>query len=140
LYAAVFGASEDGCSRFTKGEIIMSTIRRHGVAFHLLPTLGDGLWLEVMRECDGPVLLTEQYTGQGDGDFVEAVEEWFDDPVSERLTKVDIATCWLCGARRREVRQDEDGILVEHLIEYEYDLYLACASHLEQTAPGSSAI
>jgi hypothetical protein len=135
MYAAIFGASEDSCSWFTKGDISMSTIRRHGVAFHLLPSLGDGLWLEVIRESDGAVLVTEQYTGQGDDDFAEAVEAWFDDVVLDRLTDIDISWCRLCGARRREVRQNEDGIAVEHLIEYEYDLCLPCGSHLERTTP-----
>lgn len=67
---------------------------------------------------------------------MEAVEVWFDDLVSERLTNIDIATCRLCGTRRREVQQDEDEILVEHLTkyEYEYDLRLPRASQMEQTA------
>lgn len=47
----------------------MSTIRRHGVAFHLIPTPGDDLWLEVIRESDGAVLVNELFRGEGEAAF-----------------------------------------------------------------------
>ena len=114
----------------------MSTIRRHGVSFHLLPTVGDSLWLEVIRESDGAVLATEQYIGEGDHDFAAAVEEWFDDIVLQRIGEIEIDTCRACGARRRVTRLDENGCMqADYLVEWEYDLCLPCATHMERSVP-----
>ena len=114
----------------------MSTIRRHGVSFHLLPTIGDTLWLEVVRESDGAVLATEEYLGEGDDDFAAAVDEWFDGIVQERIGEIEIDTCRVCGGRRRVMRHDEHGgMAADYLVEWEYDLCLPCAAHMERSIP-----
>lgn len=113
----------------------MSTIRRHGVTFHLLPTLDDSLWVEVIRESDGAVLVTSQFDGD-DNDFEGAVVEWFGMIVQGSITGISIPLCRSCKGRRREVGRDHDGnVLVEFLVEHSFDLCLQCANHLEQTNP-----
>lgn len=114
----------------------MSTIRRHGVAFHLLPTPTGGLWLEVVRESDGAVLVTEEYSGEGDSDFAATVEQWLDELVLETVSGLDIEYCRLCQLRRRQVRYDDLGLpIADYLVEWEFALCLSCASHMEQTTP-----
>lgn len=114
----------------------MSTIRRHGVAFHLIPTPGDDLWLEVIRESDGAVLVNEVFRGEGEAEFAPAVEEWFDDIVRGQVDQIDIPRCRVCDCRRRELpRSDSGHLLAEAVVEWEFDLCPACASHLEQSVP-----
>lgn len=113
----------------------MSTIRRHGVAFHLIPTPGEVLWLEVIRESDGVVLLCEEWDDNPE-EFAEAVEEWFDDIVRNRIGEIDIPSCRGCGSRRRIVHTDHDGwVLPEYLVEWHFDLCVTCAARLEQASP-----
>ncbi len=114
----------------------MSTIRRHGVAFHLIPTPVQTLWLEVIRESDGAVLASEEFRGDSDDDLAPAVEEWFDDIVLDRINGIEIPTCRSCGSRQREAQRGEDGrILPEYLIEWDFDLCIPCASQFEQANP-----
>lgn len=114
----------------------MSTIRRHGVAFHLVPTLGERLWLEVIRESDGAVLVSEEFKGEGDDDLAPAVEEWFGHIVLERVTEIDVSACRNCENRRRPDPWDEDGTIRRgHVIEWEFDLCISCATQLEQAVP-----
>jgi hypothetical protein len=113
----------------------MSTIRRHGVAFHLLPTPEDTLWLEVIREADGVILVSEEYHG-ADHDFPRAVEEWFDTLVQDSLSDLTFNPCRLCGEGRRQMRQDDGGWLTaDYLVEYEFDLCIRCADATEQAIP-----
>lgn len=113
----------------------MSTIRRHGVAFHVIPTPGEGLWLEVIRESDGAVLISERFRGESSDELAPAVDEWFADIVSESVDAFEVQVCRVCGARRRPVEDDCGIPLDDHLVEWEFDLCVACASHLEQTNP-----
>lgn len=113
----------------------MSTIRRHGVAFHLLPTLDNSRWLEVIRESDGAVLVTCEFDGD-DTDFDQAVEEWLDAAVHHSVSQIEVPVCRVCGARRREVQVDGLGrMLADQLIEWEFDLCLPCAGDLQRTSP-----
>jgi hypothetical protein len=119
-----------------KGEITMSTIRRHGVAFHLLPTSSEAFWLEVIRESDGAVLIAEEYTGDGIEDFAGAVDEWFDDIIHGTLDRIEIPLCRVCGARRRTIRRDAEGwVLAELHAEFEFQLCFPCASNLQRNNP-----
>ncbi len=113
----------------------MSTIRRHGVAFHLIPTPGEVLWLEVIRESDGAVLHCEELDDQPD-ELAEAVEKWFDDIVRGRVDGIDIPACRGCGNRRRVARTDHDGwVLPDYLVEWHFVLCVVCAARLEQASP-----
>jgi hypothetical protein len=119
-----------------EGRATMSTIRRHGVAFHLIPIPGEGLWLEVIRESDGAVLVGQKFTGESDEELAPAVEEWVDDIVNERVSGIEVSACRLCGARRRPIQDDEHGrVLPDYLVEWEFDLCLPCASEIEHTSP-----
>ncbi|MFZ9629193.1 MAG: hypothetical protein ACO3C1_07555, partial [Ilumatobacteraceae bacterium] len=114
----------------------MSTIRRHGVAFHLIPTPSDTLWLEVIRESDGAVLVSEPFRGDDDAELAPAVDEWIADIVLERVGEIPISACRVCGNRRREMRHDDTGrIRRDHVIEWEFDLCITCAAHIEQAVP-----
>jgi len=114
----------------------MSTIRRHGVAFHLIPTPSDTLWLEVIRESDGAVLVSEQFRGQHDSELAPAVEEWIDDIVLERVGAINIPLCRACSGRRRHVQRNSDGVVPrEYLVEWEFDLCVTCAARSEQEHP-----
>jgi hypothetical protein len=113
----------------------MSTIRRHGVAFHLLPTLTDNRWFEVIREFDGAVLVSREFHGD-DTDFGKAVEEWLAAAVHDSVSCMVVPVCRVCGDRLRELQLDDRGrIVVDQLVEWEYDLCLRCAGHMERTSP-----
>ena len=114
----------------------MSTIRRHGVAFHLIPTLGEHLWLEVIRESDGAVLASEDFRGSGDEGLATAADEWFDHIVLDRINEISVSTCRNCENRRRpEPEHDDRSTSRDYLTERQFDLCMACAAHLERTVP-----
>lgn len=114
----------------------MSTIRKYGVAFHLIPTVGDELWVETVRESDGAVISCGPFLGESEDDFAEGVDEWFEGVVGERLESIEVLRCRACGQRRRDVRQLDDGALTtETVVEYEFDLCSGCAAGLELSAP-----
>ena len=113
----------------------MSIIRRHGVAFHLLPTPDDSRWLEVVRESDGAVLVSRRFDGTDDN-FHRAVEAWFDEVVQESVSGIEVPVCRLCGTRRRDTPYDDNGLMSsDRLVEWEYDLCQQCASNMEQASP-----
>lgn len=114
----------------------MSTIRKYGVVFHLIPTIGDELWVETVRESDGAVISSGPFLGASEEEFAEGVDEWFEGVVSERLEAVEVLRCRACGQRRRDVRLLDDGNLsAATVVEYEFDLCIACASNLEHSTP-----
>ncbi len=113
----------------------MSTIRRHGVAFHLIPTPGSDLWLEVIREADGVVLVSTAFDGDSD-DLAPAVDAWFEDLALKTISKIDIPTCRSCNSRRREVERDEDyRIQPGFLTEWMFELCHPCATQFEHANP-----
>ena len=112
----------------------MSTIRRHGVAFHLVPTPGESLWLEVIRDSDGVVLVSTEF--DGDDNLDEAVEEWFADIVTRTITDIEVKVCRLCGNRRRPVQTGDDRrVTREFLVEWDYDLCEPCAIRFVRINP-----
>lgn len=114
----------------------MSTIRRFGVAFHLIPTPDDGLWVEVIREADGAVLVSGEFDGDTDDDLVEAVDEWFDDLIARTVNGIDTESCRSCRTGRRTVEPDHHGrVPVEVLVEWEFDLCHDCAAQFIHENP-----
>ncbi len=111
----------------------MSTIRRHGVAFHLVPTPGESLWLEVIRESDGVVLVSTEF--DGDDNLDEAVEEWFADIVTGTITEIEVKMCRLCGNRRRPIQMEDQRLAREFLVEFDYDLCEPCATRFVRNNP-----
>lgn len=114
----------------------MSTIRKYGVAFHLIPTVGDELWIETVRESDGAVISCGPFPGESEDEFAAGVDEWFEGVVNDRLEAIEVLRCRRCGQRRRDIRQLFDGVLTtETVVEYEFDLCTGCAAGFELSAP-----
>lgn len=113
----------------------MSTIRRHGVAFHLVPTPDDGLWIEVVREADDAVLISGPFDGDDD-DLTSAVEEWFEEIIVATVRRCAVEGCRACGGRPRQAPDGEDyRLVVEHTVEWEFDLCPPCAERLVRDHP-----
>ena len=114
----------------------MSTIRRHGVPFHLLPTAGDSLWLEVIRESDGLVIACEEFTGESEEALPDAVDEWFADIATARVEEIVVFQCGSCGGRRDLINWGPTGYPYRaELLRYEYQLCIPCADRLGRQWP-----
>ncbi|MEY2755325.1 MAG: hypothetical protein RJB65_1683 [Actinomycetota bacterium] len=113
----------------------MSTIRKYGVAFHLIPTMGDELWVEAVRESDGAVVSSGVFKGDSEDDFSSGVDNWFADVVDDRLAPLEVLRCRACGRHRRDVRAFDGRLTPENIVEYEFDICAACAAGVERNLP-----